>query len=111
MEGVNILNIIENSNSVSAGIVLLVFGGLIALGLILSIMAAIILNEASDLIPLSPVCGLLAFIMIVGGIDILCNSKTKYEVTIDNNVNFTEFTNRYEVVEQRGEIYVITERK
>lgn len=109
MEGVNILNIIE-SNSVPGGIFLLVIGGLFALGAIITIIMGI-LNEPPEFIALGTVSGLLALIMIAGGIDILCNSKTKYEVTIDNNVNFTEFTNKYEVVEQRGQIYVITERK
>lgn len=36
--------------------------------------------------------------------------KTTYEVTIDDTVSMTEFNNRYNIVEQRGKIYVIEEK-
>lgn len=35
----------------------------------------------------------------------------QYEVTIDKFVNFKEFNERYEIVDQRGEIYVIREKE
>lgn len=35
---------------------------------------------------------------------------TKYEVTIDKNVSMIEFYNKYEVLEQHGEIWVIKEK-
>ena len=109
MEGVNILNIIE-SNFIPGGVFLLVLGGLLAVSSVVCIIIAI-LDAPPEFIALGTVTGLIALIMIVGGIDILCHSKTKYEVTIDDSVNFTEFVNKYEVVEQRGQIYVVTERK
>jgi hypothetical protein len=35
---------------------------------------------------------------------------TEYKVTIDDSVKYVEFTEKYEVVDQEGEIYTIRER-
>ena len=37
--------------------------------------------------------------------------KYKYEVTIDKSVPMTEFYEKYEIIEQRGEIFVIKEKE
>ena len=37
--------------------------------------------------------------------------KLLYEVTIDNTVSMMEFNKKYEIVEQRGDIFVVKERK
>ena len=37
--------------------------------------------------------------------------ETLYEVTIDDSVSMSEFNEKYEIIEQRGEIYTIKERK
>ena len=55
---------------------------------------------------------LLVFAFILGLTLIIDGStcdETTYEVTIDDAVNMTEFTSTYEVVEQRGDIYVVKE--
>ena len=36
--------------------------------------------------------------------------KYKYEVTIDDNVSMKEFNEHHEILEQRGEIYVVKEK-
>lgn len=36
-------------------------------------------------------------------------NETTYEVTIDENVSLKEFNEKYEIVEQRGDIYVVKE--
>ena len=36
--------------------------------------------------------------------------QTRYEVTINDDVNFNEFTSKYEVVKQEGLIYTIVEK-
>lgn len=36
--------------------------------------------------------------------------QTRYDVTIDDTVNFNEFNSKYEVVKQEGKIYTIKER-
>ena len=44
---------------------------------------------------------------------ILSNSAeiTTYEVTISDEVSFKDFTSKYEIIEQRGEIYIVKERQ
>lgn len=37
-------------------------------------------------------------------------SYTTYEVTIEDSVSLQEFNKRYEIIEQRGEIYIIKEK-
>ena len=62
---------------------------------------------------------LFAFIaMICTGIccSIICSAKelppkTHYQVVIDKDVNFVEFTNKYEVIEQEGAIYTVVEKE
>lgn len=36
--------------------------------------------------------------------------QTRYEVTISNDVNFNEFSSKYEVVKQEGLIYTVVEK-
>lgn len=36
--------------------------------------------------------------------------KITYEVTIDDTISMTEFNKRYNIIEQRGKIYVIEEK-
>ena len=36
---------------------------------------------------------------------------SEYEVTISNEVSMNDFYNRYDIIEQRGEIYVIREKE
>ena len=37
--------------------------------------------------------------------------KLQYEVTIDDIVSMTEFNKKYEIIEQRGDIFVVKERE
>lgn len=39
------------------------------------------------------------------------NGKYHYEITIDNETSFTEVTEKYNIIEQRGEIFVVEERE
>lgn len=36
--------------------------------------------------------------------------ETQYEITIDDSVSMKEFIDKYEIIEQRGEIYVVREK-
>ena len=36
--------------------------------------------------------------------------ETRYQVIIDDSVNFNEFSERYEIIDQEGLIYTITEK-
>ena len=59
---------------------------------------------------------ILALFVVLIGICINCSIKDKvgeyiqYKVTISDDVNFIEFTERYEVLEQDDKIYTIRER-
>ena len=59
---------------------------------------------------------ILAFFVVLIGMCIDCTTKDKvdeyiqYKVTISDDVNFVEFTEQYEVLEQDDKIYTIIER-
>lgn len=36
---------------------------------------------------------------------------TEYKVTIDNSVGFNEFTNRYEIISNDGDVYTVIEKR
>ena len=42
---------------------------------------------------------------------ILTSKVTYYEVSITDDMNFKEFNSKYEIINQRGEIYTITEKE
>lgn len=57
---------------------------------------------------------IILLILIIGGLGITHSfgwfdeySYTKYEVVVNNDVNLNEFNKTYEIIEQRGQIYVI----
>lgn len=71
-------------------------------------LASILFNDMIGLI--------LAFFVVLIGMYMDCTTKDKvseyirYKVTISEDVNFVEFTERYEVLEQDDKIYTIRER-
>ena len=71
-------------------------------------LVAILFNDIIGLI--------LALFVVLIGMYIDCTTKDKvseyirYKVTISDDVNFVEFTERYEVLEQDDKIYTIRER-
>lgn len=103
MEGVTVLNVIESN------------GGLIIAGIITLILsiAAIRLTigcyqEGEWLLGIiSTIITLFAILMTIA---LFSPSKPRYEVTLSENVNMAEFSERYKVVEQRGKIFMIEER-
>ena len=51
------------------------------------------------------------FVSIHGFTHLLENKyQTRYEVIVNNDVNFNEFNSKYEVIEQNGLIYTIVEK-
>lgn len=55
----------------------------------------------------------ITLIFLLPSIFILINSPkiTYYEVFITDDMSFKEFNSKYEIVNQRGEIYTITEKE
>ena len=48
---------------------------------------------------------------IILGYPPVTESTMRYEVTIDDSVSLTEFYEHYNVIEQRGEIFVVEEKQ
>lgn len=55
---------------------------------------------------------LTAFIplMILKDINTVQTGKYEYTVTVDDSVSFTEFTDKYTIIEQNGDVFVIKEK-
>ena len=114
MDGVTILNTIELTDASFGTVVTLAITGVVF----------IILLFCMWLTSGSKVDNLLFFLFVVDAIVILVNTaiatyqsenhktgEIQYEVTIDDSVSMTEFNKKYEIVEQRGDIFVVKERE
>lgn len=113
MDGVTILNTIEVTG-VSRNVVI---ATLICFVIALLIMFILKVSEDSIFyifllfLLIGDVLGLLACLFV--GTCQTGNRKTgelQYEVTIDDTVSMTEFNKKYEIIEQRGDIFVVKER-
>lgn len=116
MDGVTILNTITENVSNTAGfVVLLIFS--IAV-IILSFIAIIAVsdkfyefNAFVIIFIITGIAGISLFIASILELNTPQESQILYEVTISDEVSFKDFTSKYEFIEQRGEIYVVKERK
>ena len=54
--------------------------------------------------------GIIAFFCVILFFGFFNSNYTEYEVTINDNVSFTEFMDRYEVLDKNGDIYTIKEK-
>ena len=117
MDGVTILNTITENVSNTAGfVVLLIFS--IAV-IILSFIAIIAVSdkfyEFNAFAMIYIITGIAGISLIIASILELNTPpqepQTLYEVTISDEVSFKDLTSKYEFIEQRGEIYVVKERK
>ena len=109
MDGVTILNTIEVTGI--SRIVIIAFMASFIIGLFL--MSILELSENSCVL----VYLLIDLIVFIGCVFVSWyqseNHKTgeiRYEVTIDDTVSMTEFNKKYEIIEQRGDIFVVKEK-
>lgn len=114
MEGVNILNRIELMDY-HPGWWLWV---IIALAVVFAIAMCVLIpgDRISD-----TVNTIAFFTVVISFVSILVlliwgnwaepSGRYKYEATIDDTVSFTELYEKYEVVEQRGEIWVLKDKE
>ena len=114
IEGVEILSVVDYTTD---NIILI---SLLSLMVVLTITAIIL--TIIYMIEYSEFNGIVAVVLIIFciviGISIVgiihtarhFNEKA-YKVTISNEVSFKEFTDKYEVVDQDGEIYTIKEKR
>lgn len=60
------------------------------------------------------VATILSWVLIMIGFIVTENvptGKYKYQITISDEVNFTEFNSKYEVLEQNGKIFTVIEKE
>lgn len=109
MDGVTLLNSYDcgNEGCFIFAIVALIFLGLIILMLFID---GILHGFDSDHGEILVICVALAIIFSVMALTTRENF-TYYEVLIDDEVSMTEFTQRYEIVKQEGQIFKIKERE
>ena len=115
MDGVTVLNVIEAKNISPFWLLPLIV--LLIVGFILFIIGyyrdknqrrdtgriLVVLGSMLTLV------GLFISPFVIGSV--LETSNTRYEVTIDDSVSMKEFTEKYKVIENRGDIYTIEERQ
>lgn len=94
------------------------FGAMIGLGVVGSaclcaLMAGIIIafiNRDTDMILPCAICALLSVVFLTLVFISFKNNYPTYKVTIDDNVSFVEFNEKYEIIKQDGLIYEVKER-
>ena len=98
IDGVTVLNIIKGG--IDEGCLLAAFISLLLL--IISILMTLEDDRFEGMI-IGSIIGFISFTCLA----IFCPRPIEYEVTVDETVSLAEFTENYEIVEQRGDIYII----
>ena len=117
MDGVTILNTItENVPNTAGFVVLLIFSIVLIILLFIAIIA--VSDKFSEFngfviaYIIMEIFGILFLIVSILGLNTLSQEpQTLYEVIISEEVSFKDFTSKYEIIEQRGEIYVVKKRE
>ena len=116
MDGITILNTITENVSNTAGLVAILISSIVLI--IISFIAIIIcsnkFSEFNDFVIIYIIIGIAGisfFIVSILELNTPQKPQTLYEVTISDEVSFKDFTSKYEIIEQRGEIYVVKERE
>ena len=106
IEGINILNQTEVTFLQSAA------GGVVVFFMIAALVCFLvwILDDDAIFGFLSLVNTVAFILMIIFGPG-EPTGRYRYEVTIDDSVNFTDVYERFEVIEQRGDIWVLEDKK
>ena len=90
-----------------------IFVGLLVLGSISLLIGAV--ANSLRLVQTGVIMLACSFILFLIGIPVDAMTQipdyTKYEIILDDSVSMNEFMNTYEVLEQRGQIYVVKKIK
>lgn len=115
MEGVTILNEIVSSKD-DVILPLIIFIGFMIIPIIIGIFAIyknhkeyngnIIVDIVASFFIIMPIFLIISVIQSINDYE----ASTTYEVIISDDVSFVEFNEKYKIIEQRGEIYVVKER-
>ena len=116
MEGIHILNQTEIMSTPS------MWKTLVIIAIITSLLSLIFLAICEEyewdiarlggitMLILSTICLSICFVGWICTIDTLHTGRYRYEVTIDDDVTFDEIVDKYDVIEQRGEIWVLEDK-
>jgi uncharacterized protein YacL len=117
IEGVEILsqtNVYEYTASSWLILLFLTIGFIV--GLVIAVIECINYGFDSDVICVVVYCtliglgiGFIGFLLSIEPTDTV--DHIEYKVTISDTVNFNEFTDKYEILDQEGKIYTIRERE
>lgn len=109
MDGVTVLNVIEKTQLPDWAIASIVLCTFAMIGFLFAFLAG-------DSIKKINICGtglcctmILIFIFFLIG-TYTSDTMLRYECTIDSNVSFVELYEKYNVIEQRGDIWVLEEK-
>lgn len=117
MDGVTILNTyVENIPTTGNFVVILIFSIIMA---VLSLVVAFVIsdgfgefNGAALVFVIIAIFGTVSTILTINELTTSPKEpQTLYEATISDEVSFKDFTSKYEIIEQRGDIYVVKERE
>ena len=108
MEGITILNSYNYGNDIAfiVSIAILILMGLIIL---ISFICGCIYGFSDCHASIWITCGAIALFFGILAI-LTCENPTYYEVLIEDEVSMTEFTQRYEIVKQEGQIFTVKEK-
>lgn len=110
MEGITILNSYANELT-GLGIFLYIIGSIGFLLSIIFLCSGIQCKYTPGIV--IGVIFIVTFVVLFGAITHKCFIKepdTYYQVTLDENIPYLEFTERYEIIKQEGKIYTIKEK-
>ena len=114
INGITILNE-EVCNKSSTGLHILcalvfIIFVLIGMCIIIDSIRDRVYEQMFFLVLIIPMC-VWTFFATISTPERLNDTYTKYEVTISDDVSMKEFTDKYSIIEQRGDIYVIKEKE
>lgn len=124
MQGVNILNTTEILGNPSWAINLISIGLFIAtIGVIFMIITMIMDGAYKFTYKTTVTMAVVSFLTIIVGLLVVIitsitslqkrvpTGRCQYEATIDDTVSFTELNDKYEVIEQRGKIWILEDKE
>ena len=117
MDGVTILNTItENVSNTDCLVVLLIFSIVVIIFSFIAIIAVSDkFSEFNGFVIAYIITGIVGILFVIFSIlelnTLSQEPQTLYEVTISDEISFKDFTSKYEIIEQRGEIYIVKERE
>lgn len=90
-----------------------IFIGAMVIGTIIAIIHYLSVRDESVFVALVPISfmGLIFGALLGIALSEPTKHETHYEVTISDEVNFNEFVEKYEVIEQDGKIYTVREKE